>query len=75
MLYKEKDMAAFAMKSPLLDTPGTRFRYSSGTTNMLSYIIRQKVGDASYYKFPYEQLFYKLGCILRSWNPTLQAPL
>ena len=35
-------MAAFAIKSPLLDTPGTHFVYSSGTSNMLSYIVRKK---------------------------------
>ncbi len=41
--------------------PNEHFEYSSGTTNILSKIIRQTVGDHDYYQFPYQQLFYKVG--------------
>ncbi|MDR3711929.1 MAG: serine hydrolase [Puia sp.] len=61
MLFKEKDMGAFATGSPLKDTPGIRFTYSSGTANILSAIIRQTIGDNGYYRFPYEQLFFRIG--------------
>jgi CubicO group peptidase (beta-lactamase class C family) len=61
MLHKEKDMAAFAIKQPLKHSPGTFFTYSSGTSNILSYIIRRNVGDENYYRFPYQELFYKTG--------------
>jgi CubicO group peptidase (beta-lactamase class C family) len=61
MLFKEKNMGPFAASLPLKSRPGTVFNYSSGTTNLLSYIIRQTLGDNAYYRFPYEQLFYKIG--------------
>ncbi|MCW3106206.1 MAG: serine hydrolase [Segetibacter sp.] len=61
MLYKEKNMADFALRKKLKNKPGTKFNYSSGSTNILSYIIRKSIGDTGYYRFPYEELFYKIG--------------
>jgi CubicO group peptidase (beta-lactamase class C family) len=61
MLFREKDMGAFAMKSTLRNKPGKVFNYSSGTANILSSIIRKTVGDKDYYRYPYEQLFYRTG--------------
>jgi CubicO group peptidase (beta-lactamase class C family) len=61
MLYCEKDMGKFALHKKLKDHPGSKFYYSSGSTNILSYIIRRVVGEADYYRFPYEQLFHKIG--------------
>jgi CubicO group peptidase (beta-lactamase class C family) len=61
MLYKEKDMGEFAMKSPAADKPGEVFYYSSGTANILSFIIRRTVGEQDYYRYPYQQLFYRTG--------------
>ena len=61
MLFKEKDMGEFAMKSPSADKPGEVFHYSSGTANILSFIIRRTVGEQGYYRYPYEQLFYRTG--------------
>ncbi len=61
MLYKEKDMGEYAMKSSPGHKPGEVFDYSSGTTNILSSIIRRTIGDSGYYRFPYEQLFYRIG--------------
>jgi CubicO group peptidase (beta-lactamase class C family) len=63
MLFKQKNMGAFAMGSSLADTPGVHWAYSSGTANILSAIIRQTIGDSGYYRFPYEQLFYKIGMV------------
>jgi len=61
MLYREKDMGEYAMKSKLGHKPGEVFYYSSGTANILSSIIRRTVGNSVYYRFPYQQLFYRIG--------------
>jgi CubicO group peptidase (beta-lactamase class C family) len=60
MLFEEEDMGKFAERSALRHSPGTVFNYSSGTANILSSIIRNRIG-AGYYRWPYEQLFYKIG--------------
>jgi CubicO group peptidase (beta-lactamase class C family) len=61
MLYKEQDMGGYAARSPLVHPPGKVFNYSSGSANILSGIIRRTLGDEAYYRFPYEQLFEKIG--------------
>jgi len=61
MLTKKGDMAAFTANLPLNREPGTKFRYSSGNSNILSRIIRQIVGENNYSSFPYTELFYKTG--------------
>lgn len=61
MLFKERDMSEFAIEKSLTNEPGTQFHYSDGSANILSFIIRKTVGDKYYYRFPYEQLFYKIG--------------
>lgn len=60
MLYRKDNMAEYAMNFLPEDKPGTHWRYSSGTANMLAYIIRQHTGN-DYYRFAYDQLFYKTG--------------
>ncbi|HEX6226049.1 MAG TPA: serine hydrolase [Chryseolinea sp.] len=61
MFIKSDDKAAFALSKELAHKPGTFFQYSSGTTNILSKIIRQTVGDSAYFKFPTEKLFIRIG--------------
>lgn len=61
MLFKSKDMGIYAATAKVKDKPGEVFYYSSGTTNIISRIVRETVGDANYYKFPYEELLYKIG--------------
>lgn len=62
MLHCKKDMAEFSFNFPLEDPVGTTFKYSSGTANILSYLIRRHFNDDDeYYSFPYEKLFYKIG--------------
>jgi CubicO group peptidase (beta-lactamase class C family) len=63
MLFKSASMGAFAEGSPLRYAPGDHFTYSSGSANILSAVIRKTVGDQEYYRFPYEQLFYKIGML------------
>ncbi len=61
MLFKEADMGGFAALSSLRHPPGQTFNYSSGTANILSLLIRQTIDDQNYYRWPYEQLFFKAG--------------
>ncbi|PHR92610.1 MAG: 6-aminohexanoate hydrolase [Robiginitomaculum sp.] len=63
MLFNRKDMGAYASSFPLIRTPGTQSKYSSGTTNIVSKIIRIRL-DAlgeDYHAFPRRALFDKLG--------------
>jgi CubicO group peptidase (beta-lactamase class C family) len=61
MLFKKKDMGVYASEAMLKDEPGKVFYYSSGTTNIISNIIRQTIVDENYYRFPSQELFSKLG--------------
>ena len=65
MLFGEyrKDMAAFAASKPLVHEPGTHFAYSSGTTNLVSGIVKQQVGGTGddYLRFMKKELFQPLG--------------
>jgi CubicO group peptidase (beta-lactamase class C family) len=61
MLFKEDDMAGYALNQSLQAQPGKVFNYSDGSVNILQLIMRRILGDHQYYRFPYEQLFYKLG--------------
>lgn len=60
MLFNKGDMAAYTASMPLKYEPGTVFNYSSGNTNILSRIIRNKVGEKEYAGFPYRALFHKI---------------
>lgn len=61
MFIKRDDKAAYAASRKLVHTPGEFFEYSSGTTNILSRIIRETVGEQNYHRFPYEALFSQIG--------------
>lgn len=61
MLFKSKDAGLFASRSPYESEPGKIFEYSSGTSNMLAWIVRHAVGDSGYYSFASERLFKKTG--------------
>jgi len=63
MFFTVKDMAAYAARKPLVAKPDEKFSYSSGTTMLLSRIIREAVGGTfqDYLSFPREELFDKLG--------------
>ena len=61
MLFKAKDAGLLASHSPYESEPGKIFEYSSGTSNMLGWIIRNSVGDSAYYSFASERLFKKTG--------------
>ena len=62
MLHEAVDMAAFTYKKPLMARPDLLWLYSSGTTNIVSYLIRKKIGDdAVYSAFPRKELFNPIG--------------
>jgi CubicO group peptidase (beta-lactamase class C family) len=63
MLYGSYDFAAFAASKPLETEPGEKWSYSSGTTNILSRIVRQSVPGffEGYMNFIRKELFHKLG--------------
>jgi CubicO group peptidase (beta-lactamase class C family) len=58
----QADMAAFAADRPLAAPPGSRFNYSSGTSNVLSGVVGREVGAGDAYRqFLQERLFGPLG--------------
>jgi len=61
MLFREPDMAAFASSKPLTASPGSHWQYSSGTTVILSRVLREVLGDSAYWRFPNTVLFEPLG--------------
>ena len=62
MLFEVDDAAAFALSKPLAHPPDTVYSYSSATSNILSWIVRQQFkSDAEYHRFPYEALFARIG--------------
>jgi CubicO group peptidase (beta-lactamase class C family) len=54
-------MGDFAARSGFRHRPGEVFNYSSGSVNILSGIIRRTLDEKDYYRWPYEQLFFKIG--------------
>ena len=57
------DMGHYASDKPLIHAPGEHWSYSSGTTNMISRVLRDLSGgsEASYRSFMSEELFQPLG--------------
>ena len=54
----QSDMAHFAAARPLAAPPGTRFNYSSGTSNIISGVVARTVGPGeSYARFLHGRLF------------------
>ena len=69
MLFRKADMGAYTAALPIEDTPGSKFYYTSGNTNILSRIIRQTVGEKDYQAFPASALFYKIGMFSAIMEP------
>jgi len=62
MLYRSADAYKVAIDVPYQKKPETDWNYSSGTTNILSGIMRTLIGnDQSYHEFPYSEIFNKIG--------------
>ena len=62
MLYRSADAYKVAIDVPFQKKPETDWNYSSGTTNILSGIMRTLIGnDQAYHEFPYREIFNKIG--------------
>ncbi len=62
MLYTTGDAAAYAINKPMQYKPDTKWYYSSGTTNIISKFIRNRINnDEIYHNFPYSEIFEKIG--------------
>jgi CubicO group peptidase (beta-lactamase class C family) len=68
-MYLYSDMAGFAVTAPMIAAPGTRWHYSSATTQLLARIIRDAVGGPEQtLAFAWRELFNPL----RMRNVTLE---
>lgn len=58
-----RDMGAFAAGKPLVHPPGTHWYYSSGTTNIVSRVLRDAAGgtEDAYRRFIARELFDPIG--------------
>jgi CubicO group peptidase (beta-lactamase class C family) len=63
MLFNRDCAGCYAASMPLEAAGDTKWQYSSGTTNIISRIIRQAAGgtDSDFFGFPKRALFDKLG--------------
>ena len=70
MLYTRgrADMPAFVASHQGEATPGSRFRYSSGDSNVLSAALKGMVGAKVYADYPWTALFEPLGITSAVWE-------
>ncbi len=62
MLYTQPGMAAYSRAKSLAFEPNTTWVYSSGTTNLLSDLVRQTLGsDQAYRSLVRDSLFHPIG--------------
>lgn len=62
MLFQESDMSQSQINKPLISKPNEHWYYSSGTTNLLSGILRKQFGThQEYLDFWYNALIDKIG--------------
>ena len=63
MLFNSRSMGRRATEASLAHEPGTHWAYSSGTTNILSLILRRAIEESgqAYHRWPYERLFKPIG--------------
>lgn len=62
MLYNSGDIANYALNRPLKHRAGTNWMYSSGSTNLVCYLMRKQFNnDDACYSYPVEKLFNKTG--------------
>ncbi|MBI4061508.1 MAG: serine hydrolase [Elusimicrobia bacterium] len=69
MLFESCDAAGFAASRPLEAAPGAVWKYSSGSTNILSLIARRAVGEEDYPLWPRRALFEPLGMSSAVFEP------
>jgi CubicO group peptidase (beta-lactamase class C family) len=76
MLHCEEDFARYACSKELVYEPGTHWYYSSGTTNIVSWLLREEFQDDNkYYAFPHTDLFYRIGITDAVFEPDASGTL
>jgi len=69
MLFLEPDFASFAARQPLAAAPDTVWNYSSGSSHIVSRILRKVIGnDTDYWNFSAKNLFGPLGMASAEWG-------
>jgi CubicO group peptidase (beta-lactamase class C family) len=64
MLYCNGNIDRYAFNKPQEYSTGEHYYYSSGSANIVSYLIREHFdSDAAYFTFPYSELFHKIGIL------------
>lgn len=62
MLFLQEDMTQMQIQKPFVGKPNETWNYSSGTTNLLSGILRQKLGSQQeYLDYWYREFIDKIG--------------
>lgn len=61
MIYENANMGKYAASQEAEFAPSTHWKYSSGTTNILTLRMRELLGDEDYYAFAQNELFNKIG--------------
>ncbi len=61
MLYNEDNMVNYVMNQPMEAKIGKHWEYSSGSSNLLGGILRDRMSNQEYIDFPYKYLFDKIG--------------
>lgn len=69
MLFARPDAGGYAASRPLAAPPGTAWKYSSGTTNILSLVLKRLLGPEAYAAFPRRALFDPLGMTTAVFEP------
>ena len=75
MLFNQPDAARYAARQPLDFAPGTTLSYASGTSNILSAIVRRVVGEPDYWDWPRRVLFDPLGMTSAILEPDASGTL
>ncbi|WGV21707.1 serine hydrolase [Pseudomonas putida] len=70
MLYTRgrEDMAAYTAAREAVASPGQRFRYSSGDSNLLAATLRGMLDAGQYHDYPWQALFTPLGIDSAVWE-------
>lgn len=61
MLYARDDTSGYALGRTCAARPGEIWHYASGTSNLVSRLLREVLGDEEYWAFPRRALFDPLG--------------
>lgn len=61
MLFAVPSAGGYAARFPRVHPPGSHWHYASGTTNILSRMLKHRLGPDTYHRFPHSALFEPIG--------------